>query len=116
MLNIELRNEIQSTKMGQTFEGDRGLLNVTISSAEWIPVNSIQVQINGETVIAMDLEGKTDLNFDLEFTQDSFVTIDVSGPASDEYRIIYPEITPYAFSNPIYVDFDQDGVWDAPGL
>jgi len=116
MLDIELSREAQSTKMGQTFEGARGLLNVTISSAEWIPVNSIQVQINGDTVIAMNLEGKTDLSFDLEFTQDSFVTIDVSGPASDEYRIIYPEITPYAFSNPIYVDFDQDGVWNPPGL
>ena len=64
----------------------------------------------------MKLDTKKELNFDLEFTEDSFVTIEVSGPASEEYNIIYPEIAPYAFTNPIYVDVDQDGVWQPPGL
>lgn len=116
MLELELTDKTTSAMIGQTFSGNRAQLNVSVLSADWIDVDTVKVQLNGETVLEVDLADKVELNFDLEFTQDSFVTVEVSGPASDEYKIIYPEITPYAFSNPIYVDYDQDGNWAAPGL
>ena len=116
MLDVKLSSDASITTMGQTFKGNRGLLTVSIQHADWIPVDTIKVQINGDTVITMSLDTKKELSFDLEFTEDSFITLEVSGPASEEYKIIYPEITPYAFTNPIYIDFDQDGVWQAPGL
>ncbi len=116
MLEVELTDKVSSAVMGQTFSGDRAQLNVSVFSADWIDVESIKVQINGETVIELDVADKSYFSFDLEFTEDSFITVEVSGPASEEYQIIYPEITPYAFSNPIYVDYDGNENWQAPGL
>jgi len=52
----------------------------------------------------------------MKFERDAFVTIEVIGNASSDYQIIYPEISPYAFSNAIYVDANADGKWQAPGL
>jgi hypothetical protein len=40
----------------------------------------------------------------------------VEGEASDLYAEIFPDATPLAFANPIFVDADGDGSWQAPGL
>jgi hypothetical protein len=44
------------------------------------------------------------------------VTIEVEGPAQGVYAELYPGFTPFAFTNPIFVDADGDGAWTAPGL
>jgi len=104
--------------MGDTFSGQRGQLSLKIKSAEWIPVNLVKVQINGETVDQYELNEGSEhiLLIPLSFDKDSFVTVEISGPASIDYQRVYPNLEPYAFSNPIYVDFDSDGEWQAPGL
>lgn len=109
---------LSGKQMGDTFEGSSGELNLTIFSAQWIKVTTAKIQINGETVKEFDLNDQLEqqLSVPLTFSKDSFVTIEVSGPATDDYAIVYPEITPYAFSNPIYVDHNSDGQWQAPGL
>jgi len=56
------------------------------------------------------------LSIPLKFEQDAFVTIEVIGDVTPDYQVIYPEISPYAFTNAIYVDADSDGQWQAPGL
>jgi len=89
---------------------------MSVDAADWIPVETLTVQINGETVRQIAVDNKRDVTVELAFTQDSFVTVEVSGPPSESYAAVYPWITPYAFSNPIYVDFDADGKWTAPGL
>lgn len=114
MLEISLG----AAAMGETFTGERGQLALTIFSADWIPVTTAKIQINGETVDEYQLnEGNEHtLLIPLAFEKDSFVTVEVSGPATHDYSAVYPEISPYAFSNPIYVDYDGDGKWTAPGL
>jgi len=102
-------------------------LSLTIKSADWINVDTAKIQINGDTVVEHPLteDNKVanpnsihlyQLDIPLAFKKDSFVTIEVTGKANADYQIIYPEITPYAFSNAIYVDHDLDGQWQAPGL
>jgi hypothetical protein len=114
MLNLNL----SGAEMGQTFTGQRGQLAVNIKSAEWIPVTLLKVQINGETVdeYAINAGSNHDFLIPLSFDKDSFVTIEVEGPASEDYQRVYPDLSPYAFSNPIFVDYDSDGIWQAPGL
>ena len=103
--------------MGQTFSGQRGQLAINLTSADWIPLETLKIQINGKTVDEYQLETQKAHVFliPLSFEKDSFVTIEVTGPATPDYQHVYPNLTPYAFSNPIYVDFDNDGQWQAPG-
>ncbi len=114
LINVSL----SGATMGQTFVGPRGQLSLTINSANWIPVDHVKIQINGDTVDQYQLnQGKGhSLLIPLSFEKDSFVTVEVSGPATLDYQKVYPYLEPYAFSNPIFVDFDGDGVWQAPGL
>ena len=109
---------LSDAQMGETFRGQRGQLSLEIKSANWIPVNKAKIQINGITVDEYELNSSNEhkLLIPLSFDRDSFVTIEVSGPATADYQQVYPYLEPYAFSNPIYVDFDSDGKWLAPGL
>lgn len=114
MLEVSLSDK----QMGETFQGQRGQLKIKISSVDWVSVQHASIQVNGETIAEYVLPEKNinDLLIPISFDQDSFVTIEVRGPAGADYKAIYPELTPYAFSNPIYVDFNSDGKWQAPGL
>ena len=113
-----LEISLSGATMGNTFSGQRGQLSLKIKSAEWIPVKVVKIQINGETVDQYELNEGSEhtLLIPLSFDKDSFVTVEISGPASIDYQRVYPNLEPYAFSNPIYVDFDSDGKWQAPGL
>ena len=114
MLEIRLDNHT----MGETFNNQRGELWVKISTTPWIDVSRIDVQINGITVDSYPLNKQLvqELLVPLAFFKDSFVTVEVHGQASEDYQAVYPGLEPYAFSNPIYVDFDADGEWTPPGL
>lgn len=113
-----LELDLSGKTMGETFTGERGQLRLRISSADWISVAKAEIQINGETVADYDLvdQPSNELLVPISFDKDSFVTVEVRGPITPLYSAIYPGISPYAFSNPIYVDFDADGEWQAPGL
>ena len=114
MLELSLGNKL----MGQTFGGQRTSLHIKISTTPWIGLSHVDIQINGVTVTSHELNQNTiqEVLVPLEFNKDSFVTIEVHGKAGEDYKTVYPGMTPYAFSNPIYVDFDGDGQWTPPGL
>ena len=109
-------DERAGVKMGQTMSGNQGRLLVTIQNADWIPVDVLSVQINGEEVAYQTIADQRSFQFDLQFERDSFVTLEVKGAADELYRTIYPGLSPYAYTNPIYVDADGDGNWTPPGL
>ena len=118
MLNVSMLDTPKNVPMGGTFKGLRGTLTVEIARAAWIDVERLEVQINGQTVDTHRLADlpKQTVQQPLEFERDSFVTVEVFGKATEDYQAVYPDISPYAFSNPIYVDADSDGKWTAPGL
>lgn len=118
-----IKLSLSGTKMGDTFKGQHAELSLTILNADWINVASALIQVNGETVAQYPLHNDAinnvvtqSLKVPMAFDKDSFVTVEVTGDANDDYSVIYPEISPYAFSNAIYVDFDSDDSWQAPGL
>jgi hypothetical protein len=52
--------------------------------------------------------------FPQEYDRDAFVTVEVEGSPDALYSARLPGFTPFAFTNPIYVDADRDGKWTAP--
>lgn len=111
-----LELNLEGTRMGETFAGSNASLQLQILSAPWVDVQRLEVQINGNTIKTLDATEQRRFKIPLEFTADAFVTVEVFGNPGAGYAALYPRLTPYAFSNPIYVDADQDGVWQAPGL
>ena len=112
MLEIDLSGK----KMGETLAAASGILTVKISHADWIPVDTLKVQFNGKQLAEFDVSIDKEIALEIATDQDGFVTIEVSGKANEAYSEVYPGMFPYAFSNPIYIDFDADGEWQAPGL
>ena len=107
MLEISLNGK----QMGETMTGPNGELELSLSAASWIPLETAEVQVNGHTIQTLDLKDQLSWKIALEFTQDAFVTVEVHGPVNETYAKLYPENKPYAFSNPIYVDANGDGNW-----
>jgi hypothetical protein len=103
-------------QMGEMVSGNAATLKINVLSADWIPVEQLLVRVNGEIVAEQKLNGQLELSIDLIFQKDSFVTFELIGPASQAYADVYKDITPYAFSNPFFVDFDADNNWQPPGL
>jgi hypothetical protein len=52
----------------------------------------------------------------LTFDADAFVVVEAEGEPGERYRAVAPGGVPLAFTNPIVVDADGDGRWQAPGL
>jgi hypothetical protein len=112
MLNVTLDGK----GVGETFAGPQGELTVLVAAAPWVNVSTLDLIVNGELIQSMDISAGEPLGLRMAFEKDSFVVVEVKGEASDDYSAVYPRLRPYAFSNPIYVDADGDGVWTAPGL
>ena len=103
-------------KMGDTHSGASGVLKGRVFSADWARADRLKVQLNGEMVHSQALPEDGSFSLPMHFEQDGFVTLEVSGKASDIYKAVYPGFFPYAYSNPIYVDANGDGNWTPPGL
>lgn len=113
-----LEVSLNGAQLGETFTGSRGTLKVVVKRAPWVPASELRIQVNGETIDRHTLQDQLEqtIQIPIQFSKDSFVTLEVLSHAQGQYADIYPGITPYAFSNPIYVDYDSDGKWLAPGL
>ncbi len=102
--------------IGGLFRGTRGTLHLRVDAAHWVPVSRARVYVNGALTQTFPISASERRGIVLSFEADSFVTVEVEGVADEIYGAIAPGFTPFAFSNPIFVDADGDGVWSAPGL
>jgi hypothetical protein len=102
--------------LGERYVGREATLQVDVRAAEWVPLRELRVFVNGAPVVVRELAGPGVEEIPLAFDRDAFVTIEVEGPAQGVYAELYPGFTPFAFTNPIFVDADGDGAWAAPGL
>ncbi len=94
-------------------------LHVTVKAPEWLqPTASVQLYRNGlhlETREAPSPQSGTlvfEDTFSLTADKDSWFVVVVRG--SGNGKPVFKG-NPYAYSNPIYVDFDGDGTWTPPG-
>ena len=102
--------------LGEIHSGSKGVLEISVSGADWIPVSEWRAYVNGELVHRAPIARGESAALPLAFAKDSFVTVEVEGPAEGLYRDVLPGFVPFAFSNPIFVDVDGNGRYDAPGL
>jgi hypothetical protein len=102
--------------MGDLHRGSSGTLHVKVDAAPWVPVNEWRAYVNGELVHRAPISAGGEASLPLVFPSDAFVTVEVQGPAEGLYRHVLPDFTPFAFTNPIFVDSDGNGRFDAPGL
>jgi hypothetical protein len=111
-----LEVSLSDTPMGGLYSGTAGRLNVRVMTADWIDADEIRVFVNDRQVDEAIIPEDGLYSIDLEFDRDAFVLVEVEGRPGSAYQAVYPGFIPYAFTNPIFVDADGDGVWTAPGL
>ncbi|MBY0398715.1 CehA/McbA family metallohydrolase [Myxococcota bacterium] len=103
-------------EIGELHAGSKGVLELRVHGADWIPVAEWRAYVNGALVHRAPIARGESASLPLVFTKDAFVTVEVQGPAEGVYRDVLPGFVPFAFSNPIFVDVDGNGRFDAPGL
>ncbi|MCV6622012.1 MAG: CehA/McbA family metallohydrolase [Cellvibrionaceae bacterium] len=116
LIDIALKQGDKQALMGQTLVAKEAVLNLTVNTAQWIDVHTLRVYINGELYQQMPIVKGQENMLPLSFDKDSFVTVEVEGDRKGLFADIVPVMPPFAFTNPIYVDADNDGKWQAPGL
>jgi hypothetical protein len=93
-----------------------GDLVVRVHCAPWVPVSTLRVFVDGENAAETSIRAGQPATIPLRFDHDGFVSVEVEGAPGDIYRAVLPDLRPFAFSNPIFVDADGDGRWTPPGI
>ncbi len=107
-------------------------LAVHLQAAPWVPVHELRVVQDGQVVERVSLPGLASgegpvldltFSFDLAVERDAWVLVEAGWPDSRDdidvgglYSVVAPEYVPLAFTNPVRLDVDGDGVWTPPGL
>ena len=115
---------------GDLAPAKQGKVTVTVDiwTAEWIVADNVQLYVNGEpqqvavNVLADSPATHLRGEITLELQQDAFVVAEVTG-TSDLWPMLQrrqwlagPDngVTPYALTNPVFVDVDGNGKYDPP--
>ena len=112
LLEVRLGN----AEVGERFVGSEGTLAIRVRAAPWVPVSGARVYLNGALNAEFAVAVGETRELPLTFEADAFVTVEVDGEPNDLYTALAPGFRPFAFTNPIFVDADSDGTWQAPGL
>jgi hypothetical protein len=113
---------------GEMVSGAGAVAKIRVSAAPWIPVHEVRVIVNGTLAKKQVLEAsrseealRLELEVPIEATADAWVVVEAGWPLTQPaktggvYREIAPGYVPYAFTNPIRLDVDGDGIWTPPG-
>jgi hypothetical protein len=101
---------------GQRFTGRAGTLRVRVDAAPWVPVDRLRVIQGGEIAAERSIARGETMELPLAFERDGFVVVEVEGAPDETWSALAPRFTPFAVANPIFVDADGDGAWNAPGM
>ncbi len=107
---------LDEASLGELHTGSSGTLHVHVAAAPWVPVGEWRAYVNGELVHRAPIRAGENASLPLAFEKDAFVTVEVEGPAEGLYHDALPTFIPFAFTNPIFVDVDENGLFDPPGL
>ncbi|MBN2528271.1 MAG: CehA/McbA family metallohydrolase [Deltaproteobacteria bacterium] len=84
------------------------VVHIEVQSPSWLPVDVVEIVVNGQSKGIIPLELPDDarvqsLDVPIEFTEDAWVVIKVSGTAKMNHILPGIDASPLAFSNPIRV-------------
>ena len=105
---------------GDSVQGKRVSLQVSMRAPDWIDVSHVEVYANGAKIQERSRDNsphKSDWNstFELEFKADTWLVVLARGDNFMNDALPGKWIKPFGFSNPIFVDADSDGVFVTPG-
>jgi len=103
---------------GDTVQGSRVSLSISVGAPAWIDAATLEVYANGAKVAQRSHQRSLlpwNLHVDLELEMDSWLVVVARGDKFMHDALPTKWIKPFGFSNPIFVDADSDGVFEAPG-
>lgn len=105
---------------GDTVQGSRVSLAISLRAPDWIDVSRVEIYANGAKVEerrrdASPRSSVWNLDTELELTADTWIVVVARGDQFMNAALPGKWIKPFGFSNPIYVDVDEDGVFTSPG-
>jgi hypothetical protein len=105
---------------GDLVSGGRVTLQVSVRAPDWVDVRSIEVYANGVLAVSHVVPPGTNplraqWETDLEFDSDTFLVVVAKGDNAMRDTLPGKWIRPFAFTNPIYVDANRDGVFRSIG-
>ena len=118
---------VNGGSLGDLVAAEHGRVHVEyeVDGAGWVPIDEVRILVNGEVVsTARERSGALDLALE----RDGFVTLEAGAPLDADpvawarahpglyTEVIAPGFVATAFTNPVFVDVDGNGRFDAPGL
>ena len=107
-----------------TIKDNKIAIGIKIQSAPWIAVDEVRVIVNGERKIILPIDAakeqilKFQESISLNLENDSYVAVEVFGSGTlfpvVQRRLRNEGPSPYALTNPIFVDVDGNGKFDSP--
>jgi len=126
---------VNGAGMGETAAAPDGRAEVEIrvAAAPWVPVDEVRLLRDGEVVrrwtdLAAAAPIRLEVRERLALDRDAFVGVEAGVPLDADpvawaashpglyTQVLAPGFLPVLFSNPIWVDVDGNGRFDAPGL
>ena len=128
------RFSVNGARMGDVVAAIRGRVTVDfeIVAASWVPVDEVRLVVGGKVerlyrVGASDGDLRFSRSAEFELDGDAFITLEAGAPIGVDQdawmaahpgpytEAIAPGFVTTAFANPIFVDVDGNGRYDAPG-
>ena len=105
---------------GDSVQGERVSLAISLRAPDWIDVSHVEIYANGAKVEERHRDAQLqqsvwNLEVDLQFKADTWIVVVARGDKFMNDVLPGKWIKPFGFSNPIYVDADSDGVFVTPG-
>lgn len=115
---------------GDSFTETSGKVDVWIKvqSAPWIAIDEVRIIVNGERKIIFPVNTEKEVipkfieQIGLKLERDSYIAVEILGKESlfpvlqrtSSSGLLENAILPYALTNPVFVDVDGNGKYDAP--
>lgn len=100
--------------LGETVSAEEAEIRLAIQAAPWVDVAHARFYIDGELAYETEAAAGDVVSLRHRFVRDAFVTAEVEGTPGRDYAARLPGFTPFAFTNPVFVDADGDGRWSPP--
>ena len=106
-------------QMGSTHTARDGsvMVHVNVQRAPWIPLDRVEIVANGKVLKTLSTEEApegTRHHWDIEVKADQDTWLLVLATSDRPWEKPFTHFSSFAFTNPIWVDFDGNGYFDPP--